>query len=229
MKEAEKYLRKRGGRVIVVSFTSDPYQWEEERIQLTRRVLEVLSKARQHRVLILTKNPKLALRDLDLMLRHGDMWLGATVVSLERNEYEPLAPPPEDRLEALKQAKQRGVKTWLSIEPIIPSITYPEDIVEVTLGYVDWYVLGSLNYCRQLKLHSLTEGTLKLWYAAHVKSAVELLKKHGKQFHIKRELLKLIPFITGKCSECLHNYMDFCLEHREKVSCLLYTSPSPRD
>ena len=206
VEEGKKYLRIKEKRVIVVSFTSDPYPPITnfaERL-LTRRVLEVLCRAKQHRVLILTKNPILAvIRDLDLMLTHGDMWLGTTITTLDgkvAEKLEPKAPLPQYRLEALKVAHEKGVKTWVSIEPIIPYITYPEDIIEATKDFVDWYVLGSYNYCSRIKLPKVnryipengrfTKRELTVWYNMHVREAIELLKKHSKPFFIKKELKK---------------------------------------
>lgn len=200
VEEAKRYVRMNGGgRVIVVSFTNDPYPPRELSLQLTRRVLEVLALARRHRVLILTKNPVLALRDLDLMQKHGDMWLGTTITSLEANELEPYALSPGERLRALREAKLRGIKTWLSIEPIIPYLTFPEDIVEETVDFIDWYVLGAFNYYGQLKLHfgryvhgNITRRDLVTWYSIHVPKAIKILEEHQKPFHIKRELRRVL-------------------------------------
>jgi len=191
VEEARKYLRITGRRVIVVSFTSDPYPWDEVDKMMTRRVLGVLANARQHRVLILTKNPTLALRDTDLMKKHGDMWLGSTVISIDKNDWEPYAPTPKSRILALSIAHDDGVKTWMSIEPIIPGVTKPEEIIKETWEYVDYYVLGSLNYPRQLKL-PFTEAELKRYYMEHIPRAVRLLRELDKKYTIKKELKRYV-------------------------------------
>jgi len=198
--EALSYFHVKERRIIVVSFTSDPYPPEELKEMRTRLVLAALEEARWHRVLVLTKNPIYALRDLDVMVGHGDMWLGTTIITLNHTVLEPKAPPPQCRLEALKVAHEKGVKTWVSIEPIIPYITYPEDIIEATKDFVDWYVLGSYNYCSRIKLPKVnryipengkfTKRELTVWYNMHVREAIELLKKHSKPFFIKKELKK---------------------------------------
>ena len=191
--EARKYLH-RTNRVIVVSFTADPYPPIEREKEITRKVLEVLSKNPANRVLILTKNPRLALRDLDLMWNHGDMWLGSTVIVLDKTEWEPYAPEPMDRLKALKFAKKKklGIKTWLSIEPIIPKLTWVEDIVNEALDYVDFFVLGAFNYTKQLGVKFIDEELKIKWYRKHVPKAIELLKKYNKRFLIKRELRRYL-------------------------------------
>ena len=190
VKEAEKYARIKEKRTIVVSFTSDPYPPDEIDLRWTRKVLLTLSKT-NHKVMVLTKAPNLAcMLDLDVFIfSNAEMWLGTTVISLEKTDLEPLAPKPQTRLNSLKYAKQYGIKTWLSIEPIIPGVTFPEKIVEETLSYVDFYVLGSFNYSRQLGFE-ISEDLKKKWYRKHVPKAIELLKKHGKRFLVKKELKK---------------------------------------
>ncbi len=202
VEEARRYAG-RTGRVIVVSFTSDPYPPEEEYRRLTRRVLEVLVKS-SNKVLVLTKNPLLALRDIDLM-GNGSIWLGTTVVTIDDNvasQLEPNAPKPSSRLEALRQAKQYGVKTWLSLEPIIPCISFPEDVIKASIDYVDWYVLGAFNYYRSIRIPRVnryipfngrfSKQMLSLWYNYYIPRAIELLKKHGKPFFIKKELKRYL-------------------------------------
>ena len=191
LREATKYLYKYN-RIIVVSFTSDPYPPQEAEKQLTRKVLSILSKSR-NRVLVLTKNPILALRDIDIMLQ-GDVWLGTTITTIDdkvASDWEPRAPPPSQRLNALLYAKKRGIRTWLSVEPIIPGTTYPEEIIRETLWYVDFYVLGSLNYVKQLRLQ-FREEDLREWYDKHVKPAIKLLKTLNKRYHIKKELRRYL-------------------------------------
>ncbi len=183
----------------------DPYPYFEAEEGLTRLVLLVLAENPRNRVLILTKNPELALRDIDLMKLHGDMWLGTTITTLshkEALELEPLAPDPKTRLKALREAKTRGIKTWISIEPIIHYITYPEDIIEQTIDFVDWCVLGAYNYNHLIKLPRVnryipeegkfTKTELTVWYNHHVSKAIELLKKHRKSLFIKKELKRYL-------------------------------------
>ena len=205
IEEAMKYLRIKEKRTIVISFTSDPYPFKETVAKITRRVLEVLSKAKQHRILILTKNPVAAIRDIDIMLSHGDMWLGTTITTLDDDAAEKIethAPLPYMRTSALKFAHRKGVKTWLSIEPIIPYVTLPEEIVEQTIDYVDWYVLGAYNYYNKLRLPKVnryipdggrfTRRELTAWYNLHVPRAIKLLKEYNKSFFVKKELKKYL-------------------------------------
>ena len=194
VEEARKYTRRKD-RVIVVSFVSDPYPPFEREKRLTRRVLEALCST-DNRVMVLTKNPLLAL-ELDIKLYHScGFWLGTTVITLDHYKsryWEPKVLDPWARLLSLYFAKKwYGVRTWLSIEPIIPYTTYPEEIVGETLDYIDYYVLGSFNYSKQLGYTAYTWEELRKWYNEHVVKTIEILEKHNKQYHIKKELKKIM-------------------------------------
>ncbi|NPA98925.1 MAG: radical SAM protein [Crenarchaeota archaeon] len=213
VEEARRYLGKTG-RTIVVSFVSDPYPPEEDKKRLTRRVLEILCRSR-NRVMVLTKNPVLALRDLDVM-GQGDCWLGTTVITTHpwwHRVLEPRAPPPLNRLLALFRAREKGIHTWLSIEPIIPRVTDLDVIAHlaVELG-IDYVVLGRYNYWKHISLPEaqylrITEGgheflwldanptseeELVQWYREHVPKTIDFLKEHGVKYHIKKELAKVL-------------------------------------
>jgi len=168
VEEAKRYARCRKTRTIMVSFTADPYQPHEADFKLTRKVLEALVDTK-HTVLILTKNPRLALRDLDLM-KKGSVWLGTTIVSLEKTWWEPYAPEPAERISALKEAAKHGVPVFVSIEPIIPRLTYPSEIV-AECSFVDWVIFGAFNYYSQIS--SFKKTTLKQWYQYHVPAALK--------------------------------------------------------
>jgi len=190
LEEARRYLKVREPRTIVVSFTTDPYPPWEEVYMLTRSVLEILSRAKQHRIMILTKNPGIALRDLDIMKVHGNMWLGATITRWEmvdRPELEPKAPTPFMRSQALKWTHERGVKTWLSIEPIHKA-SNPLAILENTIDHVDFYVFGKLNYAKQLGLEEPTPEE----YREKLEPALKLLDSLGKPYLVKKELKQVL-------------------------------------
>jgi len=186
--EAKILLEKKSKFTVVISFTTDPYPLQEAYSLRTRKILEILQRSK-HRVMILTKNPVLALRDLDLM-KEGDFWFGTTITTLSATSriLEPEAPDPMARIEALRKAKESGLKTWISIEPIIPGLSNVARIVEETIEFTDFYVLGKLNYARQLGFQDFTREE----YRNEVKPALKLLKEAGTRYFIKKELLKVL-------------------------------------
>ena len=191
-KEALRYKRMKRPRVIVVSFSSDPYPPVEKNKRKTRKVLEALRDTK-HTVMILTKNPILAWDlDSDIIVGSRSFVLGSTVVSLDKNRFEPNAPDPRDRLGILKKAKLEGVRTWLSVEPIIPDVTFPDKIVEETADFIDFYVLGALSHINMLGLPYNHED-LRIWYELYIPRAIDILREYGVKFWLKDNLFRYIP------------------------------------
>ncbi len=189
VEEAKRYLKVKGKRTIVVSFTTDPYPPIEFESNRTRKVLEVLASS-HHKVMILTKNPCLALRDIDVMLNgSAEFWLGTTITVIPDSSarmFEPKAPPPSQRIAAIKAAKYLGLKTWISIEPIIPYYTNIYEIIYRTRDFTDFYVFGALNYPTQT-LGKQFKKHLKEYYKT-IFNIFNLKKPH----FIKKELRKYL-------------------------------------
>lgn len=183
--EARRLANSRKPRRIVVSFTGDPYQPLEWHERLTQQTLEILLKSRvEHTIMILTKNPKMALtRDYNI-LKHENVWLGTTLTSLRKISDEPYAPPNYERAAALERAYDQGVHTWASIEPWLPGVTDPIEIIKETHRFVDWYVIGRLDYETQLGYPKIPKG----WYRPRLERVVDLLESLGKPYHIKKQL-----------------------------------------
>jgi len=109
-------------RPISMSNSSDPYPPEEQFYGLTRRCLEVLVE-RGARVLVVTKGSLVA-RDADLLSR-GMCAVTVTITTMDRelaSKLEPRAPPPSDRVEALRRLHEAGVPVGLRLDPVIPGL-----------------------------------------------------------------------------------------------------------
>lgn len=178
----EKDCRKLSGRInnILLSFSTDPYQPIESELGLTRQAIEI---AHRHGigVQILTKGGLRAVRDFDLL---GDADAFACTLTFLNDapslEWEPQAARPEERIASLKQAHEKGIFTWVSLEPVIEPETTLE-IIRQTAGFVDQYKVGMLNY------HPLTKEIDWLGFG---KQAMELLRSLEKAFYIKEDLRK---------------------------------------
>jgi DNA repair photolyase len=125
---------------LALGSNTDPYQPVERRLQVTRRVLEVLAEA-NHPVSIVTKSASV-LRDLDLlvpMARQGLASVAVSITTLDRElarRLEPRAAAPHRRLAAIRELSSAGVPVALSLAPVIPGLTDPEieRIVEAAAG-----------------------------------------------------------------------------------------------
>ncbi len=115
---------------IALGINTDAYQPVERRLRLTRRILEVLCKAR-HPVGIVTKSA-LVVRDLDLLARMAAEGLVTVALSIETLDRElamrigPRAAAPAQRLRTIARLAEAGVPVGVMVAPVIPKLTEHE-------------------------------------------------------------------------------------------------------
>ena len=122
-------LSKRGYVCKPIAFgtNTDPYQPIETDWRVTRGCIELLAET-DHPLTITTKSNRV-LRDLDLLAPMAAKGLAAVMLSITSLDpkiamtLEPRAPHPEKRLAAVRSLSAAGIPTFVSISPIIPSIT----------------------------------------------------------------------------------------------------------
>lgn len=135
--------KKKPGRVWV-SGVCDPYQPLEKKYQLTRGCLKVL--ADQHwPVSVLTRSP-LVLRDMDILKTGENFEVGMSITTADeraRFQFEPSAPPIWERLHALGELHQIGIRTYAMLAPLLPGC---EGLPELLAGKVDYVILDRMNY-----------------------------------------------------------------------------------
>jgi DNA repair photolyase len=141
-------FRDSGKDPVLLCFSCDPYQPLDEITGLTRRVISLLHDA-GYPVHILTKGGKRACRDFDLLKHNGDAFASTlTFINPELSlQYEPGAALPEDRIAAIKNAHNNGIRTWVSLEPVI-DVEQTLDLIEITHSFVDHFKIGKLNYIK---------------------------------------------------------------------------------
>jgi DNA repair photolyase len=110
------------GKHVSISNSSDPYTPQEKELGLTRETLRLLL-SRGIKVQLITKSD-LVVRDLDIICR-GNCAVSLTITIMDKGvaaKLEPGAPPPEERIKALKLLSDAGVPTTARIDPIVPRI-----------------------------------------------------------------------------------------------------------
>ena len=174
-KDAPKYK----GQEILLCFSCDPYSQIDEELQITRQAIKIL-KENDMTIRILTKGGMRATRDFDL-LEKGRDWFGTTMTfwSEERSKkWEPQAATPKERLDVIKIAKLKGLKTWVSLEPVLcPDQTL--EIIYKTHEFVDEYRIGKWNYDKRAKAINWKDFLCQ---------ATGLLKSYNKEYKIKEDL-----------------------------------------
>jgi DNA repair photolyase len=124
-------LRNKKHGVVGISTVTDPYQPVEKKYKLTRYCLEQLLRY-DFPVHIQTKSD-LVLRDIDLILKFSDIEVMFSIGTLndpQRKLLEPNASSIQERLNAIKQISENGVKTSVFFGPIYPSLKI-QDINEI--------------------------------------------------------------------------------------------------
>ena len=182
IKQLQKDAKKLEGdkRLVLFSFTSDAYQPIEKEHRITMQALETL---RQHNIRpqILTKAGTWAIeRDGKILKAAGGIW--AATLTTDNNseslEWEPGAPLPNERIEALKIAKSFGLETWVSFEPVInPDAVYR--MIKQIHSFVDLFKIGKINY------HPL-EKTID--WAEFLFKVESILDKYSCKRYIKKDL-----------------------------------------
>ena len=122
---------KLNGETISLCNSSDPYPRAEASMGLTRRCLEVLAES-SCKIQIITKSNIVA-RDDDL-LRKVPSTVALTITTEDDNLaklIEPLAPPPSQRLRAVRDLIKSEVPVSVRIDPIIPLVNdQPQALIE---------------------------------------------------------------------------------------------------
>jgi len=175
---------------VLLCFTCDPYQELEREHRLARRALEILL-GDGWVVRLLTKNPEMAL-DLDRDLIWSDIntglfscvagvEFGTTILftdEAKREQWEPGAPSIASRIRALIRAREMGLHTWVSLEPVID----PEEALKVVVDlaeFVDVWKVGRWNHDRRAN---------EIDWPGFTRRALDLLIQQGARYYIKDEL-----------------------------------------
>lgn len=87
---------------------------------------------------------------------------------------------PLDRWVTLADAKEAGLETWVSFEPVLSPVAVLS-LIDITHDVVDHYKIGTLNYhprAREIDWHRF-RGEVE-----------EKLQKLGKSYYLKKDLLE---------------------------------------
>lgn len=149
----KRQARKPG--TVLLGTVCDPYQPAEREFQLSRQALSILGE-RGYSVEVMTKSD-LVLRDIDLLSRFPGFSVELTITTLDEKAaraFEPGAPAPKPRLQAVRQLVRAGVQTTVFIGPLLPGISdSPEQIQELLLAVKDTgahrVLFDRLNYLPQ--------------------------------------------------------------------------------
>src|SRR5947207_4432468 len=179
---------------VAVGAATDPYQPAEGRYRLTRACLEVLAEAANPFALI-TRGPMIV-RDLNVLVdaaRRAEVSVTFSIPTLNTEIWrrtEPGTAPPHQRLRALRQLVDAGIKTGVGMAPILPGLSdRPEMLADVVRAA---RAAGATGVWA--KLLYLKPGTREHFLSALERDWPELLPEYerlyGKRAYLPAEKTK---------------------------------------
>lgn len=205
----EQALRsKRKKCMIGTGAMCDPYMHCEEKLQLTRRCLELIDRY-EFGLAIQTKSDRI-LRDLDLLKSINQK--AKCVVQMTLTTYdeelckilEPHVCTTKRRFEVLQIMKENGIPTVVWLSPILPFINDTRENLEGILDYcIQAGVYGIINFGIGM---TLREGDREYYYAALDKHFPGLRQKYHQKYGYAYEIAsdnhkELMKLFHGRCRE----------------------------
>jgi DNA repair photolyase len=197
----ERQLRSAKKGSVFLSSVTDAYQPLEKKYELTRKILERLLKY-QYPVIIQTKS-SLVLRDLDLIKKFKNIEVGFTISVDEkaRQVFEPGASSIKERIDAARELKRAGIKTYAFFGPMLPLIS------DNVLNYFD--IFSELDYVYVDKLNIKCGNwvsikiTLEKNYPDMVASWGKILFEKTEYYpELKRKIISICKEKNLKCTFC---------------------------
>lgn len=165
---------KHKGKKIMLCFMCDPYPIGIDTTP-TREIIKAIKNNGSH-VQILTKGASRAERDFDLLDSEDSFGVTISCNSALAKIHEPNADNPFVRLLVLDKAKSKGIKTWVSCEPVLEV----EAIYKLIIEYgdsIDLFKIGKLNH----KHSDINWGEFG-------RECENLCTKYNRNYYIKEDL-----------------------------------------
>lgn len=109
------------GKSIFMSSATDPYQPLENKLEITRAIIEQLID-KQPYLIVQTRSP-LVTRDIDLLKRFQKVRVNMSITTDDeevRREFEPNCASIDRRFEALEECVANGIAVGVSVSPMLP-------------------------------------------------------------------------------------------------------------
>ncbi len=206
----EKALRSKRKRcMIATGAMSDPYMHCEEKLQLTRKCLDVILR-NGFGAAVQTKSD-LILRDIDLLYEINRT--AKCVVQITLTTYddalcrilEPNVCNTKRRIEVLKKMQERGIPTIVWLSPVLPFINDTEENITAILNEcVSAGVKGVIDFGMGL---TLREGDREYYYAALDRYFPGMKERYIRRYGNAYEL----P--SPKANELTKAFRRICIEN----------------
>jgi DNA repair photolyase len=162
----------RSDQVIYCSPLVDPYQPAESSEQMMPRLLDAFLDQPPRTLAIQTRGPMI-LRDLERLVNLAQRTRLRVSFSLTtdrediRRLYEPLCAPLDQRLNAIRQLSQAGIRTYATLAPLLPC--NPEALVDMAVAATTGDIIGDPFHVRKVKTSGATTR----------EPALQISERHG--------------------------------------------------
>jgi len=155
VKQLKRRALKREYEIIVVGSSTDPYLYIEEKLCLTRELLQIIYRFK-FPVHVITKS-NLILRDLDILMKINSnanlpvdlktklnrgvivSFSFSTIDEKLAKIFEPGAPSPMERLETILKLKEEGFLVGVNLMPVLPFLSDSEENLDKMIKLMKYY------------------------------------------------------------------------------------------
>ncbi|MBI5374204.1 MAG: radical SAM protein [Candidatus Schekmanbacteria bacterium] len=188
-KEIPKYKSKI--KYVYLSFATDPFMYKVP--EVTEISLKIIKRLNQDNIKVVSITKGIYPKDLTDKKNYGSQnEYGITLVSLSeqfKNRFEPFASPIKERIASLKYLHNRGMKTWVSIEPYPTPNVIKQDIEKIleAVSFADKIVFGKWNYNYMIGNYA----DQKTFYNEMAYKVITFCNKKKIDIHIKKGTIDL--------------------------------------
>jgi len=178
-------IEARPGMPLQMCTKSDAYA-DEDSAKVTRSVLEILSKRGVKNVHLCSRGGNLAIRDVDIFAINDTWWFGQSMSHCwtcnDFNMWEPHSPPPSCRRRALREAKAKGVNTFLVVAPVL-DVGQSLELIQFVGPYCDEIIVGAAEPCGRYA-DEIKKRNAEIDWQEFSKACKEKAVKAGAKLHV---------------------------------------------
>lgn len=223
----ENILRRRRKRIMIgTGSMSDPYQPCEEKLELTKKCLELIDRY-GFGASVITKSDRV-LRDIDLfdsINSKGKSVLQMTLTIADDSLswlIEPNVCPTGRRYEVLKEFQKRGIPTVVWLTPLLPFITDTEENFKRLMEYcLDAGVKGIVCFGVGM---TLREGNREYYYQALDRLFPGLSRRYEMKYGSAYDI------VSDNSARLMRRFRETCEKYgiiHDPEECFAYTAEFP--